>query len=216
MSTLVNIISIFMAVCAGILGIISYIPGIKDWLDISTPSLSHYFLATILIVLTSKFITLYLILHWRTSPEYTEQSLHNIFIWSYFVSMMMGIFVYFNFAIGQQKMKGTLDLMDKVNNDLSKLIDKIKDISDETKQKALADKVEDTLNFLKKMNEQAKRFSGLLLEDANTLKQYSPEFQDKVDSDVKSAQQKFEKGVLMVQDMTKEMSSKKSEPTSED
>ena len=109
MSTIVNIISIFMAVCAGILGIISYIPGIKDWLDISTPSLSHYFLATILIILTSKFITLYLILYWRTSPEYTEQSLHNIFIWSYFVSILMGIFVYFNFAVGQQQRETTLD-----------------------------------------------------------------------------------------------------------
>jgi len=109
MSTLVNIVSIFMAVCAGILGIISYIPGIKDWMDITTPSLSHYFLATILIVLTSKFITLYLVLYWRTSPEYSEQSVHNIFIWSYFVSVMMGIFVYFNFAVGQQQRETTLD-----------------------------------------------------------------------------------------------------------
>jgi hypothetical protein len=108
MSTLVNIVSIFMAVCAGILGIISYIPGLKDWLDISTPSLSHYFLATILIVLMSKFITLYLILYWRTSPDYTEQSVYTIFIWSYFVSVMMGIFVYFNFAVGQQQRETTL------------------------------------------------------------------------------------------------------------
>ena len=108
MSTLVNILSIFMAVCAGIFGIISYIPGLKEWLDITTPSLSHYFLATILIVLVSKFITLYLVLYWRTSPEY-EKTRYNIFIWSYFVSMMMGIFIYFNFAVGQQQRETTLD-----------------------------------------------------------------------------------------------------------
>lgn len=108
MSTFVNIISIFLAVCTGILGIISYLPGIKDWLDITTPSLSHYFLATILLVLVSKFITLYLVLYWRTSPNY-ETTIHHVFIWSYFVSMLMGIFVYFNFGVGQQQRENTLD-----------------------------------------------------------------------------------------------------------
>ena len=74
-------------------------------------------------------------------------------------------------------------------------------------QEELAEELEFTLNFLKKMNEQAKKFGGFLLEDARELKQYTKEFQANVDADVKSAQEKFEKAVLLVQDLTKEMSS---------
>jgi hypothetical protein len=83
----------------------------------------------------------------------------------------------------------------------------------------LTESLEFTLNFIKKMNEQAEKFGGFLLEDAHELKQYTPEFQAKVDGDVKSAQGKFEHAVLLVQDLTKEMSSSEipteSEPTPE-
>ena len=57
------------------------------------------------------------------------------------------------------------------------------------------------------MNEQAKKFGAFQLEDALEFKQYTPEFQAKIDADVKYAQEKFEHAVLLVQDLTKEMSS---------
>jgi FtsZ-interacting cell division protein ZipA len=95
-----------------------------------------------------------------------------------------------NFEIGKEKMKGTLKLIDKTIEDLKKIIHAIKQT----------------------------KFGGFLLEDAHELKQYTPEFQAKVDGDVKSAQEKFERAVLLVQDLTKEMSSEtqpESEPTPE-
>ena len=113
-----------------------------------------------------------------------------------------------NFEIGKEKMKGTLKLIDKTIEDLKKIIHAIKQTKGKSsdEQEELTERLEDTLNFVKKMNEQAKKFGGFLLEDAHELKQYTPEFQAKVDGDVKSAQEKFERAVLLVQDLTKEMS----------
>ena len=124
-----------------------------------------------------------------------------------------------NFGIGKEKMKGTLQLMDKSTEDLKKIIQSIQqtkgklssddpDKSNINPVEELTESLEYTLNFIKKMNEQAKKFGGFLIEDAHELKQYTPEFQAKVDEDVKSAQEKFERAVLLVQDLTKEMSSK--------
>ncbi len=124
-----------------------------------------------------------------------------------------------NFEIGKEKMKGTLQIMDKATGDLKEIIQSIQETKGKTsednkkRQEELTKRLEFTLNFLKKMNEQAKKFGGFLLEDAHELKQHTPEFQDKVDSDVKSAQEKFEKAVLLVQDLTKEMSSSDTEPS---
>ena len=126
-----------------------------------------------------------------------------------------------NFGIGKEKMKGTLQLMDKSTEDLKKIIQSIQQTKGKSSdaQEKLTESLEFTLNFIKKMNEQAKKFGGFLLEDAHELKQYNPEFQAKVDGDVKSAQGKFEHAVLLVQDLTKEMSSSEipteSEPTPE-
>jgi hypothetical protein len=119
-----------------------------------------------------------------------------------------------NFEIGKEKMKGTLKLIDKTIEDLKKIIHAIKQTKGKSsdEQKELTEDLEDTLNFVKKMNEQAKKFGGFLLEDAHELKQYTPEFQAKVDGDVKSAQEKFEHAVLLVQDLTKEMSSNETQP----
>ena len=122
-----------------------------------------------------------------------------------------------NFEIGKEKMKGTLKLIDKTIEDLKKIIHAIKQTKGKSsdEQEELTERLEDTLNFVKKMNEQAKKFGGFLLEDAHELKQYTPEFQAKVDGDVKSAQEKFERAVLLVQDLTKEMSSIETQPESE-
>ncbi len=126
-----------------------------------------------------------------------------------------------NFGIGKEKMKGTLQLMDKSTDELKKIIQSIQQTKGKSSdaQEKLTESLEFTLNFIKKMNEQAKKFGGFLLEDAHELKQYTPEFQAKVDGDVKSAQGKFEHAVLLVQDLTKEMSSSEipteSEPTPE-
>ena len=119
-----------------------------------------------------------------------------------------------NFEIGKEKMKGTLKLIDKTIEDLKKIIHAIKQTKGKSsdEQEELTERLEDTLNFVKKMNEQAKKFGGFLLEDAHELKQYTPEFQAKVDGDVKSAQEKFERAVLLVQDLTKEMSSNEEQP----
>ncbi len=127
-----------------------------------------------------------------------------------------------NFNSGKKKMKGTLELMDKVIIDLKKIIDSIKKTKtlpeEEAKdeQEELTERLEFTLNFLKKMNEQAKKFGSFLIEDAHELKQYSSEFQSSVDQDIQNAQQKFEQGVLLVQDFTTEMSTPSSEDPSKD
>jgi FtsZ-interacting cell division protein ZipA len=117
-----------------------------------------------------------------------------------------------NFGIGKEKMKGTLQLMDKSTDDLKNIIQSIQQTKGKSSDKdnpveELTERLEYTLNFIKKMNEQAKKFGGFLLEDARELKQYTPEFQARVDGDVKSAQEKFERAVLLVQDLAKEMSS---------
>ena len=119
-----------------------------------------------------------------------------------------------NFEIGKEKLKGTLQLIDKTIEDLKKIIHAIKQTKGKSseEQEELTERLEFTLNFVKKMNEQAKKFGAFQLEDARELKQYTPEFQAKIDADVKSAQEKFEHAVLLVQDLTKEMSSNETQP----
>ena len=120
-----------------------------------------------------------------------------------------------NFESGKEKLKGTLQLIDKTIEDLKKIIHAIKQTKGKSSDDGLSginpveeltERLEDTLNFIKKMNEQAKTFGKFQLEDAHELKKYTPEFQAKIDGDVKSAQEKFEHAVLLVQDLTKEMS----------
>jgi FtsZ-interacting cell division protein ZipA len=124
-----------------------------------------------------------------------------------------------DFDIGKEKMKDTLHHMDKATEDLKKVIESIRqtnvhEISSEDiskKQEELTNRIDYILNFIKKMNEQAKKFGGFLLEDSRKLKKYTSDFQAIVDKDVKSAQEKFENAVLLVQDLTKEISSNQTE-----
>jgi hypothetical protein len=106
-----DIIIIFMTIFAVILGIISYIPYANSYLQISVPSVSTLFLSIIILIITSKLLTLYAVLYWKMDST-SSQSTQSLFIWSFFISMLFGIFVYFNFAIGESERTTTLHQLD--------------------------------------------------------------------------------------------------------
>lgn len=112
-------IIIFMTIFAVILGIISYIPYANSYLNISAPSLSTLFLSVIILIITSKLLTLYAVLYWKLDST-SYQSTQSLFIWSFFISMLFGIFVYFNFAIGESQRETTLNQL--YNNTLLAVI----------------------------------------------------------------------------------------------
>ena len=106
-----DVIIIFMTLFAVILGVISYIPGLNSYFNISVPSLSTLFYSVIILIITSKLLTLYAVLYWNMDTASTQSS-NKLFIWSFFISMLFGILVYFNFAIGESERTNTLSKLD--------------------------------------------------------------------------------------------------------
>jgi hypothetical protein len=120
-----------------------------------------------------------------------------------------------NFNIGKEKLKGTLGIMDKAIDNLRKTIEELQTTTDSSAQKELKDEVQFHHDFLKKMNDQAIRFRGLLLDDAKTLNSYSEAFQKQVDDQVKQASIKLQKGTQLINTISDKPSTTKSPSTTE-
>jgi len=112
MTVINDIIIIFMTIFAVLLGVISYVPIINSYLDIHIPSLSTLFLSIIILIITSKLLTLYAVLYWNMEDT-SNESTQKTFIWCFFISMLFGIFVYFNFAIGETERSHTLEQLNE-------------------------------------------------------------------------------------------------------
>lgn len=96
--TIVNALMAVMIAGSLFLAVASYLPQFKN---LPTPSWSTQFFSTVLVVITSKVITLYVVLYWFfTAKEGTE---HTFFIWGYFLCMLFGIYVYFNFGSSERE-----------------------------------------------------------------------------------------------------------------
>jgi hypothetical protein len=96
--TIVNTLMAVMIAGSLFLAAASYLPQFKS---LPTPSWSTQFFSTVLVVIASKVITLYVVLYWYlTAKEGTE---HTFFIWGYFLCMLFGIYVYFNFGSSERE-----------------------------------------------------------------------------------------------------------------
>lgn len=107
----------FFAISAVTLSLISYLPKTlksKISKDIDTPILNTVFLSVVILVITSKLCTVYGTLDW-TMREKNQTSDGNAttFIWCFFTSMLFGILVYSNFAIGIDDRERTLSLLQR-------------------------------------------------------------------------------------------------------
>jgi hypothetical protein len=95
---IVNALMAIMIAGSFFLAIASYLPQLET---LPTPSWSTQFFSTVLVVITSKVITLYLVLAWVLTAIAGTQ--HIFFIWGYFLCMLFGIYVYFNFGSSERE-----------------------------------------------------------------------------------------------------------------
>jgi hypothetical protein len=110
---------VFFTVSAVLLSLLSYLPKtIKRMIsnDIETPTLNTVFLSVVILVITSKLCTVYGTLDWtmrEKSQTCDTQGGATLFIWCFFISMLFGILVYSNFAIGNSDRERTLSLLQR-------------------------------------------------------------------------------------------------------
>lgn len=105
--TLVNALMVVMIGGSFFLAVASYLPQFKS---LPTPSWSTQFFSTVLVVITSKVITLYVVLYWyMTAAAGTP---HTFFIWGYFLCMLFGIYVYFNFGSSERERMNVVRLFE--------------------------------------------------------------------------------------------------------
>ena len=113
--SIINILMGIMIAGSFFLAIASYLPQIKS---LPTPTWSTQFFSTVLVVITSKVITLYLVLVWCfTAAAGTD---HRFFIWGYFLCMLFGIYVYFNFGSSERERMNVVHIFQ--NTSLAALI----------------------------------------------------------------------------------------------
>lgn len=74
-----------------LLSLISY----TNLTNLSMPTLSTLFFGTIIVVITSKLLTIYSTIKWRLSSEY-KNTPQKEYIYLYTIAMILGIYVYFN------------------------------------------------------------------------------------------------------------------------
>ncbi|MEW5940356.1 MAG: hypothetical protein AB1750_11875 [Chloroflexota bacterium] len=104
---LVNALMFVMILGSLFLAVVSFVPRFPKMV---APTWSTQFFATVIVVIASKVVTLYAILHWfLTSAAGTN---HAFFIWGYFLCMWFGIFVYFNFGSSERERANTVRLLE--------------------------------------------------------------------------------------------------------
>lgn len=96
-----------MIVASFFLATVSFIPRFPGML---VPTWSSQFFSTIIVVIASKLITVYAVLIWFIGGMAGAQ--HAYFIWSYFLCMLSGIFVYFHFATSERNRRRTIQILE--------------------------------------------------------------------------------------------------------
>ncbi len=113
--SIVNVLMGIMIAGSFFLAIASYLPQLKT---LPTPSWSTQFFSTVLVVITSKVITLYVVLVWYLTAVQGTQ--HVFFVWGYFLCMLFGIYVYFNFGSSERERMNVVRIFE--NTPLAALI----------------------------------------------------------------------------------------------
>jgi Na+/glutamate symporter len=113
--TIVNSLMSIMIAGSLFLAVASYLP---QFPKLITPTWSTQFFSTVIVVIASKLITIYVVLTWwLTSLAGTQ---HTFFIWGYFLCMFFGIYVYFNFGSSERERANTIRVL--ANKSLAILI----------------------------------------------------------------------------------------------
>lgn len=95
-----------MIIASFFLATVSFIPKLPGML---VPTWSSQFFSTIIVVIASKLITVYSVLIWFFGDMGGQ---HAYFIWSYFLCMLSGIFVYFHFATSERNRRQTIQILE--------------------------------------------------------------------------------------------------------
>jgi glucan phosphoethanolaminetransferase (alkaline phosphatase superfamily) len=112
---IVNGLMVVMVLGSLFLAVASYVPRFSKML---TPSWSTQFFSTVIVVIASKLITLYVVLTWLLTAMQGTQ--HTFFIWGYFLCMFFGIYVYFNFGSSERERANVVRILE--NKGLAVLI----------------------------------------------------------------------------------------------
>lgn len=103
---LINGLMSAMAVASLFLATVSFMPKFPGML---VPTWSSQFFSTIIVVIASKLITVYAVLVWFLTGMAGAQNAY--FIWSYFLCMLLGIFVYFHFGTSERNRSQTIRIL---------------------------------------------------------------------------------------------------------
>lgn len=104
---LINGLMSVMVVGSLFLAIVSFIPRFPKMI---VPTWSTQFFSTVIVVIASKLITLYAVLAWFATGMVGTQNPY--FIWSYFLCMLFGIFVYFHFGTSERTRTQTVRILE--------------------------------------------------------------------------------------------------------
>lgn len=104
---LINGLMSAMAVASLFLATVSFMPKFPGML---VPTWSSQFFSTIIVVIASKLITVYVVLVWFVTGMVGTQNTY--FIWSYFLCMLLGIFVYFHFGTSERNRRQTIRILE--------------------------------------------------------------------------------------------------------
>ncbi len=104
---LVNAVITIMIAGSLFLAIVSYIPNFPKMI---APTWSTQFFSTVIVVIASKLVTLYAVLIWFVTER--EGTPNAYFVWGYFLCMLFGIFVYFNFGTAEQSRAQTVRILE--------------------------------------------------------------------------------------------------------
>ena len=103
----VNGLMVVMVLGSLFLAVVSYLPRFPRLI---TPTWSTQYFSTVIVVIASKLITLYAVLIWMLTARAGTQ--HEFFIWGFFLCMLFGIYVYFNFGASERERANTVRILE--------------------------------------------------------------------------------------------------------
>lgn len=102
-----DVLMTIMIIGSLFLAVVVYIPKFPR---IYNPSWSNQFFSTVIVVIASKVVTVYAFLVWYLTDQ--AGTPHPYFVWGYFLCMLFGIFVYFNFGTSEYARAQTVRILE--------------------------------------------------------------------------------------------------------
>src|SRR5262245_15343975 len=103
----INVLMTIMIAGSLFLAVVSYLPKFPKMF---APPWSTQFFSTVIVVIASKLVTLYVVLVWFVTDNGAAQNPY--FLWGYFLCMLFGIFVYFHFGTSEQSRAQTVRILE--------------------------------------------------------------------------------------------------------